>query len=116
MLLEFIAGFPVIEDAVEWAKKYKYQRTLLKKNRNEAIYYLMKSADVVKLAGDLKLKTPLTQIGRVMNRRADKLENNPTVRAGKITISPVWWFSGEKLKERGLDESPDVEHVQDVIF
>lgn len=108
LLLEKIGGFGVLEDKARWANKTIAKNTLLRVERGDLTYYVLKSGDMSALIKDLKIITPIGQIGRVMNVRGIKRENNPSVRipqTGKV-VPNAWWFTGESLEVWMPDTTP----------
>jgi len=100
LLLEKIAGFGVLEDRAKWANKTIAKNTLLREERGDLTYYILKSGDMSALIKDLKIATPIGGIGAVMDNRGIKRKNNPTVRipnTGKV-VPRAWWFTEKSLE------------------
>ena len=114
MLLDIIAGFPVIEEGDIWADKTRSQNTLYKKDTEGKIYYVLKSADMISLIAEKRLTSTLAKIGDTMNQRGFKRKGNVACRVKKTVINPAWWFTEECLTEHGLEgDAPKIPHLME---
>ncbi len=112
MLLDVIAGFPIIENGEIWADKTHSPNTLYKKEADEKTYYILKSTDILSLISEKRLTTTHLKIGEVMNQRGFKRKGNPACRIKKTVVNPVWWFTEECLLEHGLNsENSKIPHA-----
>lgn len=114
MLLDIIAGFPIIEEGEMWADKTRSQNTIYKKEVEGKIYYILKSTDMISLIAEKRLTTTHLKIGETMNQRGFKRKGNPACRVKKKVVNPAWWFTEECLIEHGMEaEAPKIPHMME---
>ena len=117
MLLDFIAGFPVIEEGEIWADKTHSPNTLFKKEMEGKTYYVLKSADILSLISEKRLTSTHMKIGETMNQRGFKRKGNPACRVGKKVVNPAWWLTEECLIEHGLNSGASrVPHAMEELL
>lgn len=88
----------------DWAGKERGKKTLLRKEHEGIVYYLIKSADISAVIKELKLVTTIEKLGRTMDRREYKRKKNPDCRINSSKkVSCVWWFTETCMVEHGLN-------------